>query len=271
MPLGRGLIDDFTRATAFSDVDAQETLEYTLRFKRAESSSAAGEPVVQDRSFNAIEETNAFLGPAGGSVRQCTYTCCEPGAPHGRLVLQIDDAPDEGGGGGGSSQEGRASAMTTGSTRVELTVLWAQWGAASDGAFVTSELIRQRVTRAADVYEPRAQDETSFVEILTRFERERERKRPTEPSTPAPARRVFVRNRIAQYLSLPGIPTEDLAQGDEAEEASSAARRVVMERFARAARARESLAGGRAISFFDYNWQLQRVVDSAVGGRGGVA
>ena len=191
--------------------------------------------MAQDRRFNAVEETNAFLGPDGGTVRQCVYECCGPMAPHGRLVIEVADAADKdvGSGGGG------------GGTRIELLIMWVQWGAASSGAFVTSELVRQRVTRSPDAYEASAQDETTFLEILTRFEPERFAGGRPASQASAP-QRVRVRNRIANYLSLDGLGDSGLAP--------QLARETERE-------ARMTLAAGRAVSFFDYDWMLVRAGD----------
>ena len=75
-------------------------------------------------------------------------------------------------------------------------------------------------------------DETTFLEILTRF------KRAEPPATPTA--RVHVRNRIAQYLSLPGLP-----QGVFPPEGRAGQKLAV-------------LANGQAVSFFDYDWELER-------------
>ena len=191
--------------------------------------------MAQDRRFNAVEETNAFLGPDGGTVRQCVYECCGPMAPHGRLVIEVADAADKDGGSGGGG----------GGTRIELLIMWVQWGAASSGAFVTSELVRQRVTRSPDAYEASAQDETTFLEILTRFEPERFAGGRPASQASAP-QRVRVRNRIANYLSLDGLGDSGLAP--------QLARETERE-------ARMTLAAGRAVSFFDYDWMLVRAGD----------
>lgn len=228
MPLGRAFVDAFTQATAEEDVALQEELEYLLRYTR--TSPVGEEPtltVAQDRQFNAVEETNAFLGD-DGAVRTCVHEV-NPAFPHGHLVIDVLDAVDEAGGGGKGTKQG--------STRIELTVLWAQWGEASGGAFVTSELIRQRVTRAPGAYEPVGQDEVTLLEVLTRFER-------VASSRPSASPRVRVRNRIAQYLSLPGL-------GPEADAGLRGKRMEIAK-----------IANGRAISFFDYDWELERIDDA---------
>ena len=56
---------------------------------------------------------------------------------------------------------------------------------------------------------------------------------------------VRVRNRLVEYLSLPGVPPKPTAS--------------------REARALERFAAGRAVSFFDYDWLMERVDES--GGR----
>ena len=235
MPLGSAFVDTFTRAIAEEDVAIQEPLHYSLRYVLAPSGNDEIESVAQDRRFNAVEETNAFLGPDGGTVRQCVYECCGPMAPHGRLVIEVADAADKDGGSGGGG----------GGTRIELLIMWVQWGAASSGAFVTSELVRQRVTRSPDAYEASAQDETTFLEILTRFEPERFAGGRPASQASAP-QRVRVRNRIANYLSLDGLGDSGLAP--------QLARETERE-------ARMTLAAGRAVSFFDYDWMLVRAGD----------
>ena len=70
MPLGEGFVDGFTRAVAEDDVAQATPITYSLRFVPA--TPPADDPtlcVAQDRRFNAIEETNAFLGADGGEVR----------------------------------------------------------------------------------------------------------------------------------------------------------------------------------------------------------
>lgn len=265
MPLGAALVDGFTRATAEVDVGEQEQLQYDLRYVRSEESSSS-EPVAQDRRFNAIEETNAFLGLDAGAVQQCDYRCCAEGAPHGRLVIDVEDSPDEAGGGAGATA-GRINGAATarGTTRIDLRMLWVQWGTASGGAFVTSELVRQRVTRAADAYEPTAQDETTFLEILTRFERE------TGSAGSAARPRVRVRNRIANYLSLGGLGEDGtiaLASAPIQLAGSRTSSASLGRRMADSAAARTALAGGRAISFFDYDWTLERTDEGGGLGRG---
>ena len=207
MPLGSALADPFVRAVAEEDVAAAATLKYLIRFMP--SSSPPDEPdlgAVQDRAFNALEETQAFLGPDGGSVLACKYAASESN-PHGLLNLEVSD-PDE--------QDG------TSTTSVSLRIDWAQWEAsASGGAFVTSELLRQRTTRPAGMYAPR-QDETSLFESITRFER---------PVTAADGRvLVAARNRLAEYLLPSGTSPS-----------------------------RARLAGSRAVTVFDYDWILEKL------------
>ena len=256
MPLGTAFVDSFTQATAQVDVMQQQELRYALRFVRVEGSPLE-EPVSQDRRFNAIEETNAFLGE-DGTVRKCTYER-NPTFPHGHLLLEVEDAAEEDGGSGRSGRDATAV-----STKIELNVLWAQWSVTSGGAFSTSELIRQRVARAPTAYEP-GQDETAFVEILTRFERVKAR------SGQPP--RVRVRNRIAQFLNLQGLGPDGepaasvlpLGAGGGAASGQAVAAR-------KSAEARTILADGRAISFFDYDWDMERVmIDGGSLGTGKIA
>ena len=96
------------------------------------------------------------------------------------------------------------------------------------GAFVTSELVEQRTRRAADLYSE-AQDERQYLEIITRFVR-----------SPRSSSVIFARNRLVQYLTLPGL------RADERDK-------------------RAALAAGRAISFFDYDWTMERVSAAPLG------
>jgi hypothetical protein len=279
MPLGPALVDAFTRAVAEDDVDEAQTLQYTLRFMRVpppgkadededekEEEGAIGEfPVAQDRAFNAAQETDAFLGPDGGSVRGCQYEVT-PLHPHGRLVLDVLDPPDE---------DGKRSSV---SSRVELTFEWVQWGVADSGAFVTSELVRQRTTRPPTAFAP-ALDDTSYLEILTSFAR-------APPPAPrsrrrlAPTKRgiegggdggresvVRVRNRLVQYLELP----RSAAGSTSSSTPRVRSRPNEVAASGRDAEARAMLAGGRAVSFFDYNWKMERIdagIPSRATGRG---
>lgn len=229
MPLGPAFIDPFVLATAKEDVAAAETLSYLMRFVEAATTldDSAALPAVQDRSFNAREETNAFLGADGGRVTGCRYST-DARSPHGRLLLNVVEPSGDGRGG-----------LDPTATTIDLNIEWAQWdAAASEGAFVTSEILRQRVTRpAVGPWDP-AQDQTEVLEVITRFLPPS----PTVPAMPsAPAKQpglVRVRNRIAQYpLVFSG---------------SSASERQL-----------SALAGGRAISIFDYDWTMERVGGTA--------
>ena len=62
---------------------------YFLRFVPA--SEEGDLSVGQDRQFNALEETTAFLGPDGGTVQKGTYEV-RPDAPHGLLRLVTERA-----------------------------------------------------------------------------------------------------------------------------------------------------------------------------------
>ena len=219
MPLGRALVDSFVQAVAQEDV--AEAVSYAYQLKFVPVQAPLGEPtlrVAQDRRFNAIEETQAFLGADGGTVRECTYECCSDSAPHGRLHLEVLDPPDELGGAAASANAGRAT-MSSPSSFLDLQFVWAQWDAQAEGVFITSELVEQRTQRAADLYSD-AQDETQYLEIITRFARR-------GPD------RVVARNRLVQYLTLPG-------RGEAKDR-------------------RAALAAGRAVSFFDYDWELERI------------
>ena len=226
MPLGSAFADPFIQAVAADDIASEETLEYRLRWVPATADEFPDLPAVQDRRFNAIEETQAFLGTDGGRVVGCRYS----DALHGRVELEVaDESPDD-----------AAARRPPPSSLVALQIEWAQWEAgASGGAFVTSEVLRQRVTRAPTVYEP-AQNDELLLESITRFER-------PLASTGV----VRARNRIAQY---------SLAV-DEARAASS----TLARKLARLARLSE-----RAVTVFDYDWSMERLPPGADGeGRGG--
>lgn len=259
MPLGSAFVDPFTRAIAEEDIALAQPLKYLLRFVPTDPPlSDRSLCVAQDRKFNAIEEQNAFLGPDGGSVREGLYACSEPDAPHGRLVLSIADPPEDG---------NRGSSLASPSaiiSRVDLRFEWVQWDLAASGAFVTSEIVRQRTTRPRSTYEE-ALDEEQYLEIITSFRRvprtpngdgsplRRQSSAPTaSASTVAPSQRqpevLRVRNRLVQYLDLPG--------GDPPGGAGTGAR----SRKAMAAIA----ADGRSVSFFDYDWEMERIEGAAL-------
>ena len=228
MPLGKAFVDGFQRLTAEQDVAAVERLTYALRFVEAEPpTSAPALTCKQDRRFNAAQETSSFLGD-DGILRSCEYLC-DSRSPHGRLAIIVEDAPD------GAATNGGPPGTTT----IELGIEWAQWDAsASRGAFVTSELVRQRVTRAADAGGP-ALDEQSLLEIITRYEQPRRSDGV-----------VRARNRLVQYLSFAGDEVQIRGSGDSQGRSTRSKQAALTE-----------LAAGRAISFFDYDWKMVPVPD----------
>eukprot|EP00966_Prymnesium_polylepis_P275566 6366998-Prymnesium_polylepis.1 len=122
--------------------------------------------------------------------------------------------------------------------QTEIDILLAGWEE-TDSSFVTSELTAQRqllpsraVGGASEVVD------TSFLELLTRFER---------PASERP-QSVRARYRVVQYLGLPGV----------APPAASASR---------AARALEMQAAGQAVSILDYDLLMERVEDATPPGR----
>ena len=240
MPLGNAFVDGFTRATAQEDIDAAQTLEYTLRF--VEATAPPLEPalsVAQDRRFNAVEETSAFLAGEGIVISSGAYEI-SAAHPHGRIALVVRDPNSV-----GDSKAGSDARRDAGQSSIELCIEWAAWDAdASAGAFVTSELAIQRVTLPPDEYFDQAAIDTSYLEIITRFEK------PTvsvgSASGTAAQRRprtiVKARNRLVQYLALPGVETPSAGQPSSSR-----------------ARGLERLAAGRAVSFFDYDWVMEKI------------
>jgi hypothetical protein len=275
MPLGDGFVDAFTRAVAEDDVSQATPITYTLRFVPA--APPADDPtlcVAQDRRFNAIEETNAFLGGDGGEVRGATYEV-SAAHPHGRLLLEVVDPPEEQGGraGGGASPT---------VSNLDIAFEWARWDRADSGAFVTSELVRQRSRRPPSTYED-ALDEESFLEILTSFKRvppPKKRPRGASPdAAAAPPEVIRVRNRLVQYLELRGVGDPPVPRGGSGgggggggggssggggggsgEQTQIPASRLAARE--RSAAAMRLLAAGRATSFFDYDWRMERVEDT---------
>ena len=240
MPLGAAFVDPFLRATAQEDVNAAQTLSYTLSFVDAQPPpSDLSLCVKQDRRFNAVEETAAFLASEGVVVTNGAYEVSAP-YPHGRITLETRDPNAAGDSkvGSAASVVGRGDGDVGGKSRIDLSIEWAAWDeAASGGAFVTSELAVQRVVLPRDAYFDESVD-TTFLEIITRFERPRI----TAGSNGKPV--VHARNRLVEYLSLPGIDASAGSDGGGSR-----------------ARAQERLANGRAISFFDYDWVMEKVDD----------
>jgi hypothetical protein len=175
VPLGTAFVDPFTLASAEEDISAEEQLRYLMRFL-----TDAGAPgsCIQDRGFNGAQEAAAFLGAMGDLV-SCAYTI-EPQAPHGRLSLAF--AAEEAATG---SREGSAAADVW----IDIMVKWQQSQRLGDGAYVTSELLEQRVSQPGEM------DQVSLVESITRF----------EPPESGGAGGVSARNRLAQYYSPDGV------------------------------------------------------------------
>ena len=246
MPLGKVFVDDFLRASAIEDVDAAVPLTYTLSF--VDAPPPPSEPalsVAQDRRFNAVEETAAFCSTDGLVVTSGRYDVTAT-HPHGLILLEVGDAdPRKGGAGAVGSRKDSATRGAT--AQIEIDIVWAAWdAAASKGAFVTSELAVQRTTLPADEYFDQPAVDTSYLEIITRFERPTTSPVLTQPgssrsTSTATTTTVRARNRLVQYLTLPGVPS-----GVESRE-----------RAAKLAR----LADGRAVSFFDYDWVMEKVTD----------
>lgn len=174
VPLGTAFVDPFTLASAEEDIAEEEQLRYLMRFV---TDAELPGSCIQDRGFNGAQEAAAFLGAMGDLV-SCVYTV-EPDAPHGRLVLAFAAEERAIGSGDGS---------TSADVWIDLVVRWQQSQRLRDGAYVTSELLEQRVSQPGQV------DEVSLVESITRF----------EPPQRGGVGEVTARNRLAQYYSPDG-------------------------------------------------------------------
>ena len=139
MPLGSAFVDDFVQQSARADVRKAEELSYQLRWVRAPAPAGDGALVaVQDRGFNALQETRAFLGEDG--TCEAAAFAMSASAPHGELRLGFRD------------EEAALSNPLKPPPRLieQLVIEWCQWqrlgvpGGAGEG-FVTSELIRQQL------------------------------------------------------------------------------------------------------------------------------
>lgn len=236
MPLGRRFVDDALVAEARKDT----RVLYEYRFTEAPAPDGwPGLSVRQDRRFNAVNEENAFISSGGFRVERGRYTS-DGQSPHGRVLLDILDTDVA----SGLVDKTPSTESATYEKRVmfrfqsELDILWAAWEEASDpaGAFVTSEVTVQRQllptaggTASEDV-------DTSYLELLTRFER---------PASLALSERpmsVRARYRVTQYLSLPGVPLPTRAT--------------------RAARSLAKQAEDRAVSIIDYDLLMERISDA---------
>lgn len=90
MPLGSAFVDEFVVQSARADVKSEETLSYMLRWVAAEPPE--GEPeliAVQDRGFNALQETRAFLGEDGKC--EAAAFALPSASPHGELRIAFRD------------------------------------------------------------------------------------------------------------------------------------------------------------------------------------
>lgn len=181
-PLGPLFADEAEVAQAEADAAAAEVLRYPMRFARREG--GAGGDVQQDRPFNAVAETTAFLGADSGVVVSGAAYDTSTGLL--RLSAKRTDQP---------ATPGAAPPAGAGQMLIELQTLSCACAAAADPAvWLTSELFEQRVCDA-----PLAPTERScpptLVETIVRFEREA-----AAPGAPPGARRaVSARNRIAKY------------------------------------------------------------------------
>lgn len=238
MPLGAAFVDDFVQQSARSDVAKGEELAYTLRW--VEATPPEGEPElvsVQDRGFNALQETRAFLGE-DGSCENAAFAM--PSAyPHGELRLAFRD-----------EEAALLNPLAPSPPLIEqLRIEWCQWerlGAGSDReAFVTSELISQRLlgARAGESEEP------MLVESITRFDRGR------QPGA------VRARNRIAMYVP-PLTPPPSRSSAPPRREAilladgGGGGGRTASRRDVQLA----ALAGDRAVAVYDYEWTMRQLV-----------
>jgi hypothetical protein len=120
------------------------------------------------------------------------------------------------------------SADRDGGFVLDQRVVWAASEAPSSAVFITSELVVQTGTNAGAT-EP---SDVSYYEILTRFERS------------SRGGGVRARYRLAQYLTLPGVRAVGPGVRDDEE--------------GRQLRALAKLANGRAVSFFDCEWTMER-------------
>lgn len=214
-PLGRGAVDPFTLASAAQDLAEHEELHYLLRWEPGKTDPTR---CVQDRAFNGAQETAAFLGAGGGSVTRSNFEI-SPQHPHGVLRVEVADPP------------GAVGAATT-SVQISIECAQSEEGA---GAFVTSELLAQRVSQP-DVklagLRPAEEEsssfavsrgESSFAETITSFEWPHVDERGAET--------VRARNRIAAYAPAA----------------------------ARSSGAQQPRAESGAVTFYDYDWVLTRV------------
>lgn len=232
LPLGSKFVDP----NLIAEAKKASSRRYLSQYVDGTAAGACGQPVVglpvrQDRRFNTMQEENAFIKSGGFVVEQATYTC-DAIHPHGSVLLQILDTdataavrtPDA----SSSSSAYEMIQKTAFRSRSELDVVWAAWEAAADDAsFITSEMTVQR-----EVLPTGEELATSYLELLTKFER--------PPAVEQPAT-VRARYRIVQYLSFPDLrsPTRS-----------------------RMERALEREAAGRAVAVLDYDLVMERVAQA---------
>ena len=226
MPLGSAFADGFTAYSARDDIHREVAYDYSMRFLAAPvgedaAAEAAGFGVIQDRAYNAAEETRAFLEDDGVRVERSRYSSDRQVAPHGLIILELEE-------------DGAEAARTT----IQLEVQWCQWQLLENGAFVTDEMILQRLTTSG-VAGQQPISEFTCIESITCFEPPRREAR--RGSGQSERETVRARNRLAQYL----LPSAAL-DGKVPSKAESRADRMA------------ALAGGRAVTFFDYDWTLTR-------------
>jgi len=232
-PLGSRFVDQ----TLIEEIARTQDAAVRWRARYVEAPSVAGWPkltVAQDRLLNAAEEERAFI-PSTFRVQGGRYEF-DAAHPHGRVLLNVLDTDVAAG--TQSAQTRAYDVKMQFQFQTEIDILLAGWEE-TDSSFVTSELTAQRqllpsraVGGASEVVD------TSFLELLTRFER---------PASERP-QSVRARYRVVQYLGLPGV----------APPAASASR---------AARALEMQAAGQAVSILDYDLLMERVEDATPPGR----
>lgn len=249
MPMGKRFVDPFLVTIAQQDLSAAKELTYTLRFNDQEQPPAAQPTLTvrQDRPFNTIAEERAFSASRGATVERGSYDC-DAAHPHGRVLMAVRDDEPSGVRGVERPPEGIAwEVRRVVRSQLELDIAWQRWeettttasrggaigggvgggdggGGGGGGRFVTSELAVQR----ASLPSPSSQmiDE-SFLEILTSFEQ------PAAADQP-----VRARYRVAQYLSLPGVPPPKVTTPE--------ARKLAKQ------------AGFHAIALLDYEMTMER-------------
>jgi len=233
-PLGRRFVDPYILSVAQRDVGSKSTMEYQLRFIE-DGDASSPMPVRQDRPFNSIEEEGALVASRGVVIERGDYKM-DASYPHGRVLLELKDEQLDRVASAELPKGSPFNVRRVVRTQLELETVWAQWQDGSTNgnanAFFTSELMVQRVllpltTAPREAKRERVLD-ASYLEILTRFERS-----PADMAGTPPTR-LRARNRVVQYLSLPGVSEP--------------------------AAALEVEAAGRAVLLLDYDWDLRRLV-----------